>query len=102
MGLCVVVMCVMGSHVRVHIWAGERITVCVSVGTRVRVAVCVHGCVGVCAVRVWAGAAAVRCLSVPIGGAAVAGRVILRELWVFRWGAMRGAQCSGAEGCHPG
>lgn len=49
----------------------------VSMRACVRVAVRVHGCVCVCAVRVRAGAPAVRRLSVPVGGAAVAGGVIL-------------------------
>ena len=61
--------------------ASEWITVCVSVRTCMRVAVCVHSCVRVCAVRVRAGASTVRCLSVPIGGAAVARGVVLGELW---------------------
>lgn len=47
----------------------------------------------------WAWAAAVRCLSVPVGGAAVAGRVVLRKLGVFQRGAVRGTECSAAVGC---
>lgn len=54
MGLRIVMVCVMGSRVNVcmcvRIWASERITVCVSVRAGVWVAVCVHGCICVCAV----------------------------------------------------
>lgn len=61
MGLCIVMVCVVGCwvHICVHILARKRITLCISMRTCARVAVCVHGCVCVCAVRVRAGAAAV-------------------------------------------
>lgn len=54
-------VCVVGRwvHICVHILARKRITLCISMRTCARVAVCVHGCVCVCAVRVRAGAAAV-------------------------------------------
>lgn len=49
MGLCVVMVCVMGSRVHmcvcVCIWANQRISMCISMRTCVWVAVCVHGCV---------------------------------------------------------
>lgn len=65
----------------------------ISVGACVGVAVGVSGCI-----RVWAGAAAVRRLSVPIGRAAVAGRVVLRELGVFLGGPVRGTERCAAVG----
>lgn len=87
-------------HVRGCVWASERVTVRIAMRAGVWVAVCVRCRVWVRAV--WTGAAAVGRLPIPVGGAAVVGRVILREVQVFLRGAVRGTQCGAAVGCYPG
>jgi len=81
-GLRTVMMRVMGSHVCQCVcgWASEGISMCISMRTCMWVAVGMQDCIWM---GVWAGTAAVRCLSVPIGGAAVAGGVVLRKLGLF-------------------
>ena len=81
--------------VRIRVCVGMGVGVCVTVGTDVRTGVWVSVCAGV---GVRTRAAAVRRLSVPVGGATVVGGVVLGVLGVFRGGTVRGAQRCSAVG----
>lgn len=100
--VCVVMVSLVKSRghmaVCVCIGAVQGVAVCGSVRTGMWVTLRLQDCVGVCAVGVRAWTAAVRCLSIPVGGAAVVGRIVLEELLVFRRGAMGRTQRSPTVG----
>lgn len=84
--VCVVMMSVMESRGHMAVCGAVKgVTVCGSVRTCMWVTLCLQNGVCVCAVGMRAWTAAVRRLSIPIGRAAVVGRIILEELLVF-WG----------------
>lgn len=100
--VCVVMMGLVKSrgHMAVCVCIGaiQRVAVRGSVRAGMWVTLRLQDCVGVRAVGVWARTAAVRCLSIPVGGAAVVGRIVLEELLVFWRGAMWRTQRSPTVG----